>query len=74
MMLVVDYHLDDRLTGDTVIATLRERAGREIPALVITADRDAETKALLAALSLPMLNKPVKPAQLRALLRQMDVL
>jgi signal transduction histidine kinase/PAS domain-containing protein len=73
-LLIVDYHLDDRLTGDRAVAMLREKAGRIIPAMVITADRGPETKAQLAGLSLPLLNKPVKPAQLRALLRQMDVL
>jgi signal transduction histidine kinase len=73
-LLIVDYHLDDRLTGDRAVAMLREKAGRTIPAMVITADRGPETKAQLAGLSLPLLNKPVKPAQLRALLRQMDVL
>jgi signal transduction histidine kinase len=73
-LLIVDYHLDDRLTGDRAVAMLREKAGRAIPAMVITADRGPETKAQLASLSLPLLNKPVKPAQLRALLRQMDVL
>lgn len=73
-MLIVDYHLDDRLTGDRAVAMLREKAGRAIPAMVITADRGPETKAQLAELALPLLNKPVKPAQLRALLRQMDVL
>ncbi|WP_404482870.1 PAS-domain containing protein [Novosphingobium sp. BL-52-GroH] len=73
-LLIVDYHLDDELTGDKAIAALRARAGREVPAMVITADRGAATKAQLAGLSLPLLNKPVKPAQLRALLRQMDVL
>jgi signal transduction histidine kinase len=73
-MLIVDYQLDDGLTGDVAIARLREWAGREIPAMVITADRAEETKALFADLSLPVLNKPVKPAQLRALLRQLEVL
>ena len=73
-LIIADYHLDDGQTGETAIATLRQRAGRDIPALVITADRSEETKALLARQSLPLLNKPIKPAQLRALLRQMDVL
>lgn len=73
-MLIVDYQLDDGLTGDAAIAMLREKAGRDIPAMVITADRAEETKALFADLSLPVLNKPVKPAQLRALLRQLEVL
>lgn len=73
-MLIVDYQLDDGLTGDEAIAQLRENAGKDIPAMVITADRSEETKAHLSALALPILNKPVKPAQLRALLRQRDVL
>ena len=73
-MLIVDYQLDDGLMGDTAIAMIRKMAGREIPAMVITADRAEEAKTLLASLALPVLHKPVKPAQLRALLRQMDVI
>ncbi|WP_082922165.1 hybrid sensor histidine kinase/response regulator [Croceicoccus mobilis] len=73
-LLMVNYHLDNDLTGVEAIAGLRQRAGTAIPALVITADRGEETKALLAAEGLPLLNKPVKPAQLRALLRQLDIL
>ncbi len=73
-MMIVDYQLDDGLTGDIAIATMRAIAACDIPAMVITADRAEETKALLASLSLPVLHKPVKPAQLRALLRQMDVI
>jgi CheY-like chemotaxis protein len=73
-LIIVDYHLDDALTGEAAIETLRAKAGRAIPAMVITADRSEATKALLASRSLPILNKPIKPAQLRALLRQMDVL
>lgn len=73
-MLIVDYHLDEGLTGEAAVVDLRARAGLDIPAMIITADRAEETKSRLAALSLPILNKPVKPAQLRALLRQLDVL
>ncbi len=73
-LLIVDYHLDDGLTGAQAIARLRAKAERAIPAMVITADRSERTKTELAALSLSILNKPVKPARLRALLRQMEVL
>lgn len=73
-MLIVDYQLDDGLTGDVAIALLRAMAGEAIPAMVVTADRSEETKAHLSTLGLPVLHKPVKPAQLRALLRQLDVL
>ncbi|MBC2665133.1 PAS-domain containing protein [Novosphingobium flavum] len=73
-LLIADYHLDDGMTGDEAVALLRARAGRAIPAMVITADRGEETAALLAARALPVLHKPVKPAKLRALLSQMDVI
>ncbi|NOW46079.1 signal transduction histidine kinase [Novosphingobium sp. SG751A] len=70
-LIIADYHLDGALRGDEAIAMVRKAAGREIPALVITADRSDEVKAALAQARVPMLNKPVKPAQLRALMRNM---
>ncbi|MBB3955363.1 NahK/ErcS family hybrid sensor histidine kinase/response regulator [Novosphingobium sediminicola] len=70
-LIIADYHLDGALRGDEAIAMVRKAAGREIPALVITADRSDEVKATLAQARVPMLNKPVKPAQLRALMRNM---
>ena len=36
--LLVDYHLDGG-NGMTAIAELRRRAGRDLPAILITADR-----------------------------------
>ncbi|WP_235523321.1 hypothetical protein [Sphingobium sp. Leaf26] len=41
------------------------------PAVMISADRGKALKARLGADGIPLLNKPVKPAQLRALLRTM---
>jgi CheY-like chemotaxis protein len=70
-LIIADYHLDDALRGDEAIAMVRKAAGRDIPALIITADRSDEVKATLAQARVPMLNKPVKPAQLRALMRNM---
>ncbi|MGY6550638.1 MAG: ATP-binding protein [Erythrobacter sp.] len=69
-LVLVDYHLEDDLTGDLAVATIRAAHGGQIPAAVVTADRSEEVKAKLAALDLPVLTKPVKPAKLRALLRQ----
>lgn len=68
-LIIADYHLDEGLCGDAAIGAVRKAAGRAIPALIITADRSDEVKAALAQARLPMLNKPVKPAQLRALMR-----
>lgn len=73
-LLIADYHLDGGLTGDEAIRRLRKLHTGALPAIVITADRSKEVKQALAAQSLPVLTKPVKPAQLRALLRQLEVL
>lgn len=68
-LLIADYHLDNGERGDGVVAELRRILGAQVPTLIISADRSEEVKAQLAAAGLPMLHKPVKPAQLRALLR-----
>lgn len=70
-IIIADYHLDANASGDDVISALRTRAGRAIPALIITADRTDDLQTKLAALDFPLLRKPVKPARLRALLRTM---
>jgi len=70
-VMLVDYHLKDDETGDTVITRLHDHFGARISAVMISADRGEPLKNKLAAISIPLLNKPVKPAQLRALLRTM---
>ncbi len=70
-LMLVDYHLEDDLTGDIAVAQIRALHKNLLPAAIVTADRSEEVKAKLAALDLPILTKPVKPAKLRALLRQM---
>jgi signal transduction histidine kinase/CheY-like chemotaxis protein len=70
-LLLADYHLEDDLTGDVAVARIRALHGADLPAAIVTADRSEEVKAKLAALDLPILTKPVKPAKLRALLQQM---
>jgi signal transduction histidine kinase len=70
-IILADYHLDDGETGDSVVARLQEHFGVAIPAAMISADRGEALKVDLAAIGMPLLNKPVKPAKLRALLRTM---
>jgi len=67
-LLVADYHLDDDLTGESLIAAIRARIGQPIPAIVVTADRDAQLRSRLTGLGLSVLSKPVKPDRLRALI------
>jgi signal transduction histidine kinase/PAS domain-containing protein len=70
-IILADYHLNEGETGDRVIAALHAHFGEAIPAVMISADRGEPLKAQLMASGTPLLNKPVKPAQLRALLRTM---
>jgi two-component system, sensor histidine kinase len=65
--VIADYHLDG-CTGADAIGMLRAGFGRDLPAVVITADRTPEVRREVEALGVPMLNKPVRPAQLRSLL------
>lgn len=67
-VILADYHLDNGLTGEQAIRSVIDQLGWKIPAIIITADRSDELKAHLKQQQLSMLRKPVKPAQLRALL------
>lgn len=67
--LLVDYHLD-RGNGIAAIREIRRRFGAQIPAILITADRSPHVRAAAAQEKVAVLNKPVKPASLRALLGQ----
>jgi two-component system, sensor histidine kinase len=66
-LLIADYHLDDGVLGIDEIVRIRKSAGRPVPAVLVTANRTPELVAEAKNLNLPVLNKPVKPAQLRAL-------
>ncbi len=72
-LIIADFHLDGNRTGDQAIADLRSLHQGELPAIVITADRSDKVKRQLQDLGLPVLTKPIKPAQLRALLRKLDL-
>jgi Na+/proline symporter/signal transduction histidine kinase len=67
--LIVDYHLD-RGNGLESVAELRRQFGADIPAVLITADRSAAVREQARALAIHVLNKPLKPASLRAVMSQ----
>ncbi|MEW6639356.1 MAG: hybrid sensor histidine kinase/response regulator [Pseudomonadota bacterium] len=67
--LLVDYHLD-RGNGVAAIRDIRRRFGARIPAILITADRSPAVRAAATDEHIVVLNKPLKPAALRALLGQ----
>jgi Na+/proline symporter/signal transduction histidine kinase len=67
--LVVDYHLDNG-TGIEAVSELRRLFGAEIPAALITADRSSGVRDRARAQAIQVLNKPLKPASLRAVMSQ----
>ncbi|MBS9476686.1 PAS domain-containing hybrid sensor histidine kinase/response regulator [Ancylobacter radicis] len=68
-VLLVDYHLDE---GDGIEATkqLRWKLDQSLPAVLITADRSKKVRDTARETEMEVLNKPVRPAALRALLAQ----
>jgi Na+/proline symporter/signal transduction histidine kinase len=68
-VVIADYHLDDG-NGLDAIAALREAAGTELPAVLVTADHSPGVREQAESRGISLLNKPLKPAALRALLTQ----
>ena len=64
-VIIADYHLD---SGDGVAAirAVRERFSRSISAILATADRSPEVRDEAAREDAVVMNKPLKPAPLRA--------
>ncbi|WXL27450.1 NahK/ErcS family hybrid sensor histidine kinase/response regulator [Ectopseudomonas mendocina] len=70
-LILADYHLDQGVLGCDVIHYLRDHYALDIPAVMITADRSDQCRRILQSMGLPLLNKPVKPGKLRAVLTQL---
>jgi len=67
-VIVSDYRLPGDNDGLEMIAQLRRHFGCDIPAIVITGDTAPETIQRISQAGFPVLNKPLHPAKLRALL------
>jgi len=70
--LLVDYHLDES-NGINAIAELRRRFGADLPGILVTADRSLGVRNEAGLRDIQVLNKPLRPAALRALLAQYRV-
>lgn len=68
-VLLVDYHLDNAIGLDAAVE-IRWKFGADLPAILITADRSKALREEAASKHIEVLNKPLKPAALRALLTQ----
>ncbi|MCY1708217.1 PAS domain-containing hybrid sensor histidine kinase/response regulator [Pannonibacter sp. SL95] len=64
-IMLVDYHLDQG-NGIDCVVRLRWKFGAGIPAVLITADRSRPVRAEAQDRDIALINKPVKPAALRA--------
>ncbi|MGL6251955.1 MAG: ATP-binding response regulator, partial [Billgrantia desiderata] len=66
--ILADYHLDNEVTGLMALEALSERLESAVPGIVITADRTEEVAEVIRRSGYHLLQKPVRPAALRALL------
>ncbi len=70
-LVLVDYHLDDGDSGIDVATRLRALWQTDVPCAVITADPTSAAREAAAAHGYALLQKPVKPASLRALMQRL---
>ncbi len=71
-LMLIDYHLDES-DGLTAVADIRWKLGADIPAILVTANRSPELRERALKAGIRVLNKPLKPAALRALMSQWSV-
>lgn len=67
-LVLADYHLDAGETGLDAIGVVRALADRPVPAVVITANYSDDVARRVRAAGCEIMMKPVKPAELRALM------
>jgi CheY-like chemotaxis protein len=67
-VILADFHLDDGDCGLSAVKRLRETGDAALNAIVITGDHSDEVADAVAAAGCEILRKPVKPAELRALI------
>ncbi len=70
-LIIADYRLAGNATGIEAIEALCGHLGRRVPAVIVTGDIAPETQRHLADCGLRVLQKPVRPAKLRALVRHL---
>lgn len=67
-VILADYHLDHGETGTEAVARMRRAWGDGLPSVVITADHATDVAKQVETSGCELLKKPVRPAELRALL------
>lgn len=69
---LIDYHLDNGASGIEVLIRLRANWGKDVPAILITADYTNEARIAAEAACVPLMRKPVKPGALGAMISRMQ--
>jgi two-component system, sensor histidine kinase len=70
-LLVTDYHLAEGELGTQVIAALRESAGKDIKAVLVTGDTSSLVKQMTGDPLLRIASKPINAEELLGILRQL---
>jgi CheY-like chemotaxis protein len=66
--IVADLHLEDQESGLTAVQEVRRQTKVDVPAVIVTADYSEAAAKEASLCGLEVLRKPVKPAEMRALL------
>ncbi len=72
--LLVDYHLDDGVTGIEVAEMFQKRFGEDKPIVVISADQNNDVRAQAASRAFFFLRKPLKAASLWSVLARINTM
>ncbi|SMO94680.1 hybrid sensor histidine kinase/response regulator [Paracoccus laeviglucosivorans] len=67
-MVIADFDLDGPMNGGGAIAAVRLALGAAVSAIIITAHDESRVREKLDDAQLPILPKPMRPAELRALM------
>ncbi len=67
-IIIADQHLDRATLGSETITEARKLLKRHVPAIIITADPDKQLASVAREQRIEVMNKPVRPAELRALM------
>jgi len=67
-LVLADYHLECTHTGLELRAMLDAHGLSDIPMVMLTADRSSDTRKAFRDAGVQVLNKPLKPGKLRALM------
>lgn len=68
-LLLMDFHLDEELDGIALARQMMERWGEAVPCVIISAENTDQVKNRAQRAGWQFLQKPLRPAALRALLQ-----